>query len=259
VFIAIVTPAGSADDKLKAREVIAHHLDAVGSEAARAAPRTVKGSCVLTAPSGGPAGMLSGRFRFASRPAALSLEVEFRDRGYPGESFRIEGGKPTVGFVQPGRRSALGGFVSANDVLLREGLLGGVLNAGWPLFAVAERAAKVDYDGLKTLEGQRLHRLRYRAKRAQGDLEVFLYLEPDRFRHVASVHRIRQPHGMNVTIEHSPSEPDTLLLLTETFGAFGSAGRLNLPTSWTIRYEAQARVTRHWKYELVAETVETHP
>ena len=32
----------------------------------------------------------------------------------------------------PGKRSGLGNFVNTNDVILREGLLGGVFNAGWP-------------------------------------------------------------------------------------------------------------------------------
>ena len=31
---------------------------------------------------------------------------------------------------------------------------------------------------------------------------------------------------------------------------------LTLPTSWTIRYEMQAKVTQYWKYDLAIETLE---
>jgi len=143
--------------------------------------------------------------------------------------------------------------VNTNDVILREGLLGGVFNAGWPLLALPARGAKVAYDGLKKLEGRDLHRLRYRAKKGQGDLEVFLYFEPDTFRHVASVYRTSQAQQMGVTMESSSSQPDVYLQLTETFGDFKSVKGLNVPSAWTIRYEMQAKVTQHWKYDLAAE------
>jgi len=255
-LVLVVPAASGAADKMKAAEVVAHHLDAVGPAEARAAARGVEGSCVMSAPaSGGVAGQLVGRFRLDSEPGRFALEMKFSSEGYPAETFGLEAGKPQVGFVLPGRRSALGNFASANDAILREGLLGGVLNAGWPLLALEERGAKVAYDGLKKLDGRELHRLRYRAKKGQGDLEVFLYFEPDTFRHVTSVYRTSHAQQLGTTIESSSSQPDTYLQLTETFGDFRSARGLNVPSSWTIRYEMQAKVTQNWKYEMAAETL----
>jgi hypothetical protein len=255
LVLALFPPAASgAAEKLKPEEVVAHHLEAVGAAEARASARHVEGSCAMTAPSaGGVAGSLMGRFSVDSQPGRFALEMKFASEGYPAETFAVEGGKPVVGFVLPGRRSALGNFVSTNDVILREGLLGGVFNGGWPLLALQERGAKVAYDGLKKLEGRELHRLRYRAKKGQGDLEVFLYFEPDTFRHVASVYRTSQAQQMGTTMESSSSQPDVYLQLTETFGDFKSEKGLNVPSSWTIRYEMQAKVTQHWKYDMVAE------
>jgi hypothetical protein len=253
---ALLAPAVcSAAEKMKPEEVVAHHLEAVGPAEARAAARHVEGACAMTAPSGGGvAGSLMGRFSLDSDPGRLAFQMKFASEGYSAETFGVQGGKPEVGFVLPGRRSALGNFVNTNDAILREGLLGGVANAGWPLLALQERGAKVAYDGLKKLEGKELHRLRYRAKKGQGDLEVFLYLEPDTFRHVASVYRTSQAQQMGVTMESSSSQSDVYLQLTETFGDFRSEKGLTLPSTWTIRYELQAKVTQHWKYDMVAES-----
>lgn len=254
-----VPAAAGAGDKMKPAEVIAHHLDAVGTVEARAASRKVEGSCAMTAPaSGGVAGALLGRFSFESEAGRFALRMKFPSQGYPAESFGLESGKPDVGFVLPGRRSALGTFLSTHDVILREGLLGGVLNGGWPLFGLEERGAKVSYDGLKELDGRDVHRLRYRAKKGQDTLDVFLFFDPDTFRHVATVYKASQAQQLGVTMESSSSQPDVYLQLTETFGDFKRAKGVTLPASWAISYETQARVTQYWKYELVAETLERH-
>jgi hypothetical protein len=255
LLIAAVAPALSgAAEKMKPAEVVAHHLDALGTAEARAAARHVQGSCVMSAPaSGGVAGQLVGRFKLDSDPDRFALEMRFSSEGYSAETFGLDAGKPAVGFVLPGRRSALGNFVSTNDVILREGLLGGVLNSGWPLLALEERGAKVGYDGLKKFEGRELHRLRYRAQKGQGSLDVSLYFEPDTFRHVASVYKASQAQQLGLTMESSSSQPDVYLQLTETFADFKSAEGLTVPSSWTIRYETQAKATQHWKYELTAE------
>jgi hypothetical protein len=247
--------AGAAD-KMKPAEVAAHHLDAVGTAEARAVARHVEGSCAMTAVGGAVAGALPGRFTFESDKGRFALKMSFPSETYPAESLGVEAGKPYVGFVLPGRRSALGNFVSMHDVILREGLLGGVLNASWPLLALEERGAKVGYDGLKKLEGRELHRLRYRAKKGQDTLDVLLYFDPDTFRHVASVYRASQAQQLGLTMESSSSQPDVYLQLTEIFADFRPAKGLTLPASWTIRYETQAKVTQSWKYELLADTLE---
>jgi len=257
VLAASILPAAAgAADKMKPEEVVAHHLEALGAAEARTAARHVEGSCAMTAPaSGGVAGALLGRFAFDAEAGRFVLSMKFPAEGYPAESLGLRDGKPEVGFVLSGRRSALGNFLSTHDVILREGLLGGVLNAGWPLLALEERGAKVGYDGLKKLDGRELHRLRYRAKKGQDTLDVFLYFDPDTFRHVASVYKASQAQPLGTTMESSSSQSDVYLQLTETFADFKPAKGLTLPASWTIRYETQARVTQYWKYELVAEAL----
>ena len=131
--------------------------------------------------------------------------MKFPSQAYPSEGFTVEGGKSDVAFVLPGKRSGLGNFVDTHDVILPEGLLGGVLNAAWPLFDPAQRGAKVGYDGLKSLEGRELHRLRYRRRRAKTRSDALL--RPDTFRHVASVYKASQAQQLG-TIESSSRQPD---------------------------------------------------
>jgi len=81
-------------------------------------------------------------------------------------------------------------------------------------------------------------------------------LDPDTFRHVATVYKASQAQQLGITMESSSSQPDVYLQLTETFADFKPAKGLTLPAAWTIRYEMQAKVKQYWKYELVAEALD---
>jgi hypothetical protein len=246
------TPAPAAE-KLKPEEVLARHLEAVGDAEARAAARVVQGS-VAMGTQAASVGVLAGRFGFDSQPGRFALQMQFPSDRYPAESFGLADDKADVGFVLTGRRSVLGNFVSTNPVILREGLLGGVLNAAWPLFSLAERGARLAYEAGKKLDGRELHRLRYRAKKGQADLEIFLYFEPDTFRHVASVYKASRAQTMGSVMEASSQQRDVYFQMEERFADWKAAQGLNLPSTWTIRYETQGQGTQYWKYDLLAET-----
>jgi hypothetical protein len=252
-ILGLGAPAAAAE-KLKAEEVVARHLAAVGLPDARAAALSLSGSCGLSSP-GTFAGALEGRFTVESDEARLALRMSFPSDRYPSEAFGVERGKVEIGFVLPGKRSALGNFLGTNDVILREGLLGGVLNAGWPLIDIAAKGGKVSYDGLKKLAGRELHRLTYRAKKGQGSLDILLFFEPDTFRHAASVYRTSMAQNMGTTIEASSRQSDIYFQLEETFGDWKAARGLNLPGTWAIRYDNQGKVSQYWKYDLVVEGV----
>ena len=85
---------------------------------------------------------------------------------------------------------------------------------------------------------------------------MFLFFDPENFRHVASVYKASQAQSLGTTIEQSSSQPDVYLQIEETFAEFTKAKGLSLPTAWTIRYELQSKTTQYWKYELAVETLE---
>ena len=245
--------------KLTAEQLVSEHL-AVSLPAASGAGDQrleVRGSCATTSPARA-AGQLVGTFRLASGGESSRLTLRFDNDRYEGEDVTFEAGEVEIGFAQPrtSSRSALGNFLAVNRVIVGEGMLGGVLNARWPLRHLSRRQAKVQYDGMKKLHGRDLHRLRYRAKQGQRSLEIHLYFEPDTYRHVASVYATSQTQALGFGPESSSRESDQHFRLEETFSDFVPVGDQMLPRSWTLRYERSANTSTEWKYELTVESVD---
>jgi hypothetical protein len=186
------------------------------------------------------------------------VTMQFKTDLYEGEIWGTDGKDVEIGFAQPrtSSRSALGLFLWVNKVIVSDGLLGGVLNARWPLLDMAGREARVSYEGLKKLEGRELHRLRYRARQRQGELDVLLFLEPETYRHVATVYTASQAQGMGLTPETSSQQHELVYRLEERFSDFERFGAITLPKTWTLRYERSGNTTSEWKYELKLERFE---
>jgi hypothetical protein len=72
-------------------------------------------------------------------------------------------------------RSEFGEFVRTQDVILREGLLGGVLSTAWPMLDLDARKAKVGYEGKKKIDNRQLLTLSYRPMKATDlpDFPIF--------------------------------------------------------------------------------------
>ena len=242
-----------------ATRVINSHLDeALGNSEFRSVERrAVRGVGRVETRQAGK-GALNGNFTLDTSPAITRLRVEFGATNYDGETFEFDGAKTTIGFSQPklSRRSALGIFMADNDVILREGLLGGVLNAGWPLLDVSRRQAKIDTDGVKNFDGRSHYRLRYRAKSRQGDLDIALYFDARTYRHTATVYNWSRAQNLGPTIVSSSQESDVHLRLEERFGDFEPVGRLILPTTWTMDYSESANQSVFWRYTFKVSRIE---
>jgi hypothetical protein len=250
--------ASAAAEKLKPEELVKRHLEeGLGPAEARTRARVVSGTAQLASRSVGQ-GTLGGSFQMASDGLGSRLFLQFGTNTYEGETFAFDGNEVQVGFGKrpTSQRTALGNFVSANDVLLREGLFGGVLNASWPLSLLEVRQAKLSSDGVKKLDGRELHRLSYRARKGQNDLTVHLYFEPETFRHVASVYTTSLAQSMGRTPVESSQQSDSYFRLEERFSDFQRAANLTLPKLWALRYEASSRTTTEWKYELGVVSIE---
>ena len=240
-------------------ELVKLHLQALtaGVPVPREQARDVKGTVAAIAPARA-AGLLPGTFRLSSGATSARLNLHFGTDLYEGETFTLEGDKVDIANAQPrtGSRSAVGNFVARNRVIVSEGLIGGVLNARWPLLDIAARKPKLSYDGLKTLAGRELHRLRYRAKDNQGSLEVELYFDPASYRHVASVYATSQSQQLGATPETSSQQGDMYFRIEERFGRFEQVGDVTLPKTWSLRFERSGNTANEWKYDMTVQTVE---
>lgn len=247
----LLVMSGHAAEKLKADLIVARHLEAIGTAEARAAVqhRLATGTSVMRVVVGQTLSY-EGRARLVSDLRRFKFALAFRHSSYWGEQFVYDGEKPQVGFVQPGERSTLGGFLQRNEVILRDGLLGGVLNATWPLLDLASRAPKLNERGTEKIAGQEAYRVDYRAKKGSGELVVTLFFDAATFRHVRTTYLYNRVQSIGPDITTSSQQREFRNELDERFGEFKTFNGLTLPTRWTMEYlvESTSRtVTMRWE------------
>src|SRR5215472_12386138 len=272
----LILPAGAAD--LKPEEIVAKHLDSIGTSSARAAKtRVVEGPVTYRILVGG-AGDLDGKSVLVSQDQKLHFMMKLNNNLYRGEQFIFDGDRDEISFSTANQtRSQFGEFVRVQDVVLREGLLGGVLSTAWPLYNLDSRKAKLSYEGMKKIDGKDLYQLRYKPKKST-DADILLYFDPTTFRHVETVYTIRvraqlgniDPQTANAVAvpEKSRKNPDgtdlgdpvppltggvvgetnetatahqqeTRYRLEERFSDFEAFNGLTLPTHYTIQFSQE--------------------
>ncbi|MFQ5664472.1 MAG: hypothetical protein ACE5HL_11650 [Terriglobia bacterium] len=239
------------EPKRKPEELIARHLAAIGAAEVRAATtsRIVHGQVHLSIQRG-LGGHLEGPAIFLSEGWKHCLFLRFGHPEYESERFAFDGDTPYVARSHPGDRSALGEFFYVHDQLLREGLLGGVLSTAWALLDIERRQPKLKYDGLKKVEGRKLHQLRYRLKKGARDVRINLYFEPETFRHVLTVYRVYLRPKIATSPYLTARRQPTRFKLEETFSNFGQIDGLILPARWHIRFTIDAQTTQVWEWEM---------
>lgn len=263
VFLAGVLCVGSvasAAKKMKPEELVAKHLESIGSAEALSAitSRDIKGECVLSMRVGG-SGKLAGTVRMASTGKKNLLDMNFSMPDYPHERAAFDGKKVTVGQLKPGIRSYLANFLRTQDVILKEGLLCGTISTAWPLLDVKERKAKLKYQGLKKIDGRELHELRYRPRRGGGDVRVLLYFDQETFQHVRTQYRMTISAGMGTTPEESARQSVTRVQIVEDFSNFAQEGELTLPHSYRMQFtrSGERSVIMDWASNLLGFTYNT--
>lgn len=230
-----VVPAAGKEPGLKPEDIVAKHLASIGTPdaIAGAKSRVVEGKAHFGFQSQG--GGEDGKEVFACQGDKVHFYVGLPNPNYKGERFIFDGSKLSIADVRPGIRSSLGEFIHVQDRIIREGLWGGVLSTNWPLLAPDQRHAKLSYGGLKKVDGQELHELRYSPSK-HTDLQISLFFEPDTFHHVLTVYRLSiSPEIARNDIE-SARQNETNYRLEEKFAQFKTIDGLALPTQWEIRF-----------------------
>lgn len=232
--------AGPARDKMKAEEVIAKHLEAIGPEAARAAVKSliVIGTSRASFKARSTSGAVDGQVVIASVKNKVVLGMRFDSPNYPGERFGFDGKKFTVGYLTPGVRSPLGNFALTNEVLFKEGLVGGTLSSAWALLSLAERKAKVEYAGTDKVNNRPAHKLKYYPNKG-SDLEITLFFDADTFHHVRTQYdRIIGARLGAGGIDKQAAQNETRFRIVEEFSDFKKEERgLTFPHSYTLQLE----------------------
>jgi hypothetical protein len=227
-----------ADEKMTAEEVVAKHLESIGSAEERASvkSRVIVGVSryVRRGPGGGST---EGRAVLASENEKNMIGMKFGVPGYDIESVAFDGKDLTVGYIAPGVRSPLEQFFRNHESTFKHGLLGGALSSAWSLLSLDDKKAKLKYSGVKKIEGTSLHQMKYQPRKG-SDLEVTLFFEADSFRHVRTEYsRVVSANIGPGGVDSSAAQRETRYKFVETFADFRKEGNLTLPHDYRIRLE----------------------
>lgn len=232
LFIAaarVATIPVTAEQKIKPEELIAKHLESIGTAEARAAARNriITGVSELTLKQGG-SGNLLGSALMASEGDKNLLMMAFDRPDYPAEKIGYNGHKLGVQPIRPGVRSPLGEFFRTHEEMFKEGLVGGTLSQSWPLLNVAARSPKLEYGGTKKFDGRLAHELKYTPNKG-GSLKIKLYFDAENFRHIRSEYERVIAATMGPRPGASAGRLDTRYRVVEEFSDFKEENGLTMP------------------------------
>jgi len=233
------TQTSAQNKKLTPEELIARHLDSIGTAEARskASSRVAGGETKFISRLGGSANV-DGQAMMVSSGAKLRFGIKLPLNDYPGEDMAFDGARAATGLLPQGRRSHLSVFFSSQNLPLKEGLIGGTLSTAWPLLRLDQAQPKLDYRGLKKVDGRQLHEVDYRPRKGSGDLKVSLFFDPETFRHV----RTRYSFEIGATIgtrENPNRNTESYYSLTEDFDDFRAVDELTLPHKYKLQLSIQ--------------------
>ena len=228
-----------ADEKMKPEQLIAKHLESIGTAEARTAARNriITGLSALTLKQGG-SGNLTGTTLLASEGDKNLLIMAFDQSTYPSEKIGYDGRKLTVRPIRPGVRTPLGEFFRTHDEMFKEGLVGGTLSQSWPLLNVTARAPKLEYGGTEKLNGRLAHELKYTPNKGSS-LKIKLYFDAENFRHIRTEYERVIAATMGARPIDSGGRLDTRYKVVEEFSDFKEENGLTLPHT----YKFELRIT----------------
>ncbi len=238
LFLTLCFAGSLFGQKMTADEVVAKHLDSIGTSADRAATKTliavgdasVKSVTAITTP-------VVGRIVIASAGEKIFWGLGLNSADYPLEKFSFDGKDAKTAVIRLGIRSTLGGFVEVNDLMLRQGLFGGTFGTHWTMLDLANRKGKLSMDGSKKIDGKEAYIIGYSPK-GGGDIEVKLYFDKETFHHVRTEYKRIASAGIGRTPDASSRFSENRITLTEDFGNYKPEGKLTLPHTYRILYVA---------------------
>lgn len=250
VFTLLLTTAAPASsdprmmltiDKVNVDELIAKHLEAIGSSEARAAvsSRVMVGLTRVSFRVNGVS-QAEGKVVMASEGVKSLISIVFGLNDYPHEKVGYDGKKVTAAQLRPSQYSILGNFLLANNNILKEGLLGGTISSAWPLMDLKLRKPHLKYAGTSKVENRSLYKLEY-LPRGGSDLKITIFIDSETFQHARTEYEMVISAAMGNTPEASSRQTATRYRMIEEFSNFKKEGGLTLPHSYKLQLSIQAR------------------
>lgn len=235
------SPAGvavaniAADDKMEPEQLVAKHLESIGTPEARAAVRSraMIGTSVATFRIKGIS-QAQGRVVIASEGMKNLVAMAFHTTEYPAEKIGFDGKSVTANYQRPGEHSVLGDFLLGNKEISREGLLGGSLSAAWPLLDLKAKNPRLKYAGTTKSNDRRVHKLEY-MPRGGSDLRIVLLFDAENFRHVRTEYQMQVTGQLGNSPEQSHRQTQSRYSMVEEFSDFKEEKGLTLPHTYKLQ------------------------
>jgi hypothetical protein len=240
VTLIVCAPVSAQDKKVTIAELITHHLDSIGSAQARSFPknRVVTGTVKLVSRVG-TASNIDGQAAVASSGAKVRYSMRFTSPQYTGEQLAFDGSKTLLGHLPSGRRSPLSLYLEQQSLPLRDGLLGGSLSTAWAMLRLDQLKPRLDYKGLKKIDGRQLHEVSYRPLKGSTDLKVELFFDAATFQHVRTEYEFKVPARLGSGPNDSARLQEDYYKLVEDFEDFRAADALMIPRKYRLQLQVQ--------------------
>jgi len=247
-LLCLIADAAPARDKekMKPEDVLAKHLESIGTNEARGKVRNlvVGGTATLNVRLGGK-GQTTGASLIASEGRMSLLKMVFQESpSYPFELLSYDGKNFGAVPLRPGVRSSFSEFLLENEMIFKEGLMGGALTTAWPLLSLTERGARLDYQGTKKIGERQAHELRYKP-RGGSDMKVTLFFDAETFRHLRTEYERTLAAALGGRISTSGASAgknEIRYKMSEDFSDFKSEGGLMLPHAYRLHLSVQGPV-----------------
>lgn len=229
------------DPKLTPEDLVSRHVQSIGSvEAIQKVQNRALNATVVATSQFARAGTMPGKASILSKGPKTRIGINIDVLDYPSEQFTFDGTRTAAGSSLPGVQGPLGDFVHLNGILMREGLVGGVLTTAWPLLDLPARKPLLSYGGLKKIDGKEYHLLKYKPNKGAMAANVQMFFDPETFRHVRTQYYVEAAGGTGQIPSQGEGKGQTASLtrvqVIEEFGDFKEKDGLQLPHSYTIRY-----------------------
>jgi hypothetical protein len=235
-------PSNALAQPVKLDDLIKGHLESIGPEESRRAVENlvISGTGAITCQRG-CIGTTQGPATIASAMGKRLIAMKFNSVSYPGERFLFNGKSVEVAKLPQAQYSVLGLFFFDNRIFMGEGLLGGTLTQGWPLLDLVGRKPRlIKYQGLREVEGRKLHDVEFRPRGGGSDFNVHLYFEPDTYRHVITRYSTALSGMADDALPHQ---------VVERFSDFLVENGLTLPHGYEMQFEGP-RAMLQWRMRL---------
>ncbi len=252
-------PARAAE--MNPEDIVAKHLDSIGTPEARAAikSRAVQGKLRFKILVGGT-GEVEGTWGRVSEGRKSNFVMRFGLGDWRGEQFVFNGEKTWFAAATASHvPSQFAKFVNGQDFIVKEGLLGGELSTGWALLNLDPERVKLDSIGLKKIDGHELQGIEYHSK-GHTDMTIKMYFDPETHHHVMTVYSYAVEPNMSHIITESVNQQEIRYTIEERFSDFQTNNGITLPHHYDLQYtqELQNGSTRVYDWDMTVDKLLTN-